>query len=152
MILLGGATSLLVGNAFQAQMPGFAHDFGHEKQDWAYSMLLGANAGGAAIGRSVAGRHRHGCGRTRVTRAICSILWCVAIVGFAAVDGLSSSRSRCCSVAGFLNLAFSLHGANLVQLQAPAQSARALDRVCSTLSKQWPARFQRRDRRRDRTA
>jgi len=31
-------------------MPEFAHDFGHEKQDWAYSILLGANAGGAAIG------------------------------------------------------------------------------------------------------
>ena len=50
MILLGGATSLLVGNAFQAQMPEFAHDFGHEKQDLAYSMLLGANAAGAVIG------------------------------------------------------------------------------------------------------
>ena len=50
MILLGGATSLLVGNAFQAQMPEFAHDFGHDKQDWAYSVLLGANAAGAVLG------------------------------------------------------------------------------------------------------
>ena len=50
MTLLGGATSLLVGNAFQAQMPEFAHDFGHDKQDWAYSVLLGANAAGAVIG------------------------------------------------------------------------------------------------------
>ena len=50
MILLGGATSLLVGNAFQAQMPEFAHDFGHDKQDVAYSMLLGANAAGAVVG------------------------------------------------------------------------------------------------------
>ena len=50
MILLGGATSLLVGNAFQAQMPEFAHDFGHDKQDWAYSILLGANAAGAVLG------------------------------------------------------------------------------------------------------
>src|SRR4029453_16340764 len=40
MILLGGATSLLVGNAFQPQMPEFAHDLGHDHQDWAYSMLL----------------------------------------------------------------------------------------------------------------
>ncbi|MGH7887616.1 MAG: MFS transporter, partial [Candidatus Binatia bacterium] len=50
MMLLGGATSLLVGNAYQAQMPEFAHDFGHDKQDWAYSVLLGANAAGAAVG------------------------------------------------------------------------------------------------------
>src|SRR5919106_1505063 len=50
MILLGGATSFLVGNAFQAQMPEFAHDFGHDKQDLAYSVLLGANAAGAVVG------------------------------------------------------------------------------------------------------
>jgi hypothetical protein len=32
MILLGGATSFLVGNAFQVQMPEFAHDFGHDSK------------------------------------------------------------------------------------------------------------------------
>ena len=48
MILLGGATSLLVGNAFQAQMPEFAHEYGHDKQDLAYSVLLAASAAGAA--------------------------------------------------------------------------------------------------------
>ena len=81
MILLGGATSLLVGNAFQAQMPEFAHDLGHDKQDtliafcwprapperWSAVLLEGkgwlrANARNAAI---------------------CSILWCVVIVAFA---------------------------------------------------------------------
>ena len=83
MILLGGATSLLVGNAFQAQMPEFAHDFGHDKQDWAYSMLLGANAAGAAAG----GLLLEGTGWLKANArnaAICSILWCVTIVGFAA--------------------------------------------------------------------
>src|SRR4029453_16232718 len=50
MILLGGATSLLVGNAFQAQMPEFAHEYGHDKQDLAYSVLLAANAAGAVVG------------------------------------------------------------------------------------------------------
>ena len=83
MILLGGATSLLVGNAFQAQMPEFAHDFGHDKQDWAYSMLLGANAAGAAVG----GLLLEGTGWLKANArnaAICSILWCLTIVGFAA--------------------------------------------------------------------
>ena len=58
MILLGGATSLLVGNAFQAQMPEFAHDYGHDKQDVAYSMLLGANAAGAVVGGILLGGRR----------------------------------------------------------------------------------------------
>src|SRR5687767_9987048 len=83
MILLGGATSLLVGNAFQAQMPEFAHDYGHDQQDVAYSMLLGANAAGAVVG----GLLLEGGGLLRANprnAAICSILWCMLIIAFAA--------------------------------------------------------------------
>src|SRR6476660_744124 len=119
MILLGGATSLLVGNAFQAQMPGFAHDFGHEKQDWAYSILLGANAGGAAVG----GLLLEGTGMLRPNAriaAISSILWCVAIVGFAmSTNYLLAIALLFC--AGFLNLTFLSMAQTLVQLQAPTQ-------------------------------
>jgi MFS family permease len=119
MILLGGATSLLVGNAFQAQMPEFAHDFGHDKQGWAYSILLGANAGGAAVG----GLLLEGTGLLRANprnAAICSILWCVAIIGFAASQlyYLSVALLFC---AGFLNLAFMSMAQTLVQLQAPSR-------------------------------
>jgi MFS family permease len=119
MILLGGATSLLVGNAFQAQMPEFAHDFGHDKQDWAYSILLGASAGGAAIG----GLLLEGTGLLKANprnAAICSILWCVAIIGFAASSNyyLSVALLFC---AGLLNLAFLSMAQTLVQLQAPTQ-------------------------------
>jgi len=119
MILLGGATSLLVGNAFQAQMPEFAHDFGHDKQDWAYSVLLGANAAGAVLG----GLLLEGKGLLKANpwnAAICSILWCVTIIGFAA------STSYALGVlllfcAGVLNLAFMSMAQTLVQLRAPAQ-------------------------------
>lgn len=117
MILLGGATSLLVGNAFQAQMPEFAHDFGHDKQDWAYSMLLGANAAGAAVG----GLLLEGTGWLKANArnaAICSILWCVAIIGFA-VSTLFSVAITLLFFAGFLNLAFLSMAQTLVQLQAP---------------------------------
>jgi MFS family permease len=119
MILLGGATSLLVGNAFQAQMPEFAHDFGHEKQDWTYSILLGANAGGAAIG----GLLLEGTGLLRPNArnaAICSILWCLAIVGFAVSSNyvLAVALLFC---AGLLNLTFLSMAQTLVQLQAPTQ-------------------------------
>jgi MFS family permease len=119
MILLGGATSLLVGNAFQAQMPEFAHEYGHDKQDLAYSMLLGANAAGAVVG----GILLEGRGLLRANArnaAICSILWCMAIIGFAA------SSSYVFSIvllfcAGLLNLAFLSMAQTLVQLKAPTQ-------------------------------
>jgi MFS family permease len=119
MILLGGATSLLVGNAFQAQMPEFAHDFGHDRQDWSYSILLGANAAGAAVG----GLLLEGTGLLRANprnAAICSMLWCIAIIGFAASGNyyLSVGLLFC---AGLLNLAFLSMAQTLVQLQAPSQ-------------------------------
>src|SRR5215470_6378753 len=50
MILLGGATSFLVGNAFQAQMPEYAHHLGADEAGAWYSVLLAANAVGAIIG------------------------------------------------------------------------------------------------------
>jgi MFS family permease len=119
MILLGGATSLLVGNAFQAQMPEFAHDYGHDNQDVAYSVLLGANAAGAVLG----GILLEGRGWLRANArnaAICSILWCLAIIGFAASGNyyLSVVLLFC---AGLLNLAFMSMAQTLVQLQAPSQ-------------------------------
>jgi MFS family permease len=119
MILLGGATSLLVGNAFQAQMPEFAHDFGHDKQDWAYSVLLGSNAAGAVLG----GLLLEGKGLLKANpwnAAICSILWCITIIGFAATNsyGLGVLLLFC---AGLFNLAFLSMAQTLVQLRAPAQ-------------------------------
>ncbi|MDH3444126.1 MAG: MFS transporter, partial [Deltaproteobacteria bacterium] len=119
MILLGGATSLLVGNAFQAQMPEFAHDYGHDKQDLAYSVLLASGAAGAVIG----GLLLEGGGLLAANArnaAICSILWCLAIIGFAASSNyyLSVGLLFC---AGLLNLAFLSMAQTLVQLEAPTQ-------------------------------
>lgn len=119
MILLGGATSLLVGNAFQAQMPEFAHEYGHDKQDLAYSVLLGANAAGAVLG----GVLLEGRGWLRANArnaAVCSILWCMVIIGFAASQSyyLSVALLFC---AGVLNLAFMSMAQTLVQLQAPTR-------------------------------
>jgi MFS family permease len=119
MILLGGATSFLVGNAFQAQMPEFAHDFGHDQQDWAYSMLLTANAAGSVVG----GLLLEGTGLLKPNArnaAICAMLWCVAIIGFAASTSypLAIALLLC---AGFLNLTFLSMAQTLVQLGAPAQ-------------------------------
>jgi len=119
MILLGGATSFLVGNAFQAQMPEFAHDFGHDKQDLSYSMLLGANAAGAVVG----GLLLEGQGWLRPSArnaAICSMLWCCAIGGFAAAKSYPLAVALL-FFAGLLNLAFLSMAQTLVQLMAPSQ-------------------------------
>jgi MFS family permease len=119
MILLGGATSLLVGNAFQAQMPEFAHDYGHDKQDVAYSMLLGANAAGAVVG----GILLEGGGFLKASprnAAVCSIVWCVLIIAFAASTSYPLSVALLFG-AGLLNLAFLSMAQTLVQLQAPPQ-------------------------------
>src|SRR5206468_13053877 len=50
MIVLGGTTSFLVGNAFQAQMPEYAHHLGTDEAGTWYSVLLAANDVGAIIG------------------------------------------------------------------------------------------------------
>ena len=99
---------------------GVCPDFGHDKQDWAYSMLLGANAAGAAVG----GLLLEGTGWLKANArnaAICSILWCMTIVGFAAVDQLSTLALALLFSSGVLNLAFLSMAQTLVQLQAPPQ-------------------------------
>src|SRR5882757_7873436 len=49
MTLLAGLTSFLVGNAYHAQMPGYATDLGHGDPGLSYSMLLAADAAGALL-------------------------------------------------------------------------------------------------------
>src|SRR5207342_3112061 len=82
MILLAGASSLLVGNAFQAQMPEFAHDLGTEEAGSSYAVLLGAGAAGAlAAGLTLESR-----GLLQAdprTAIVLAILWCSVIAGFA---------------------------------------------------------------------
>jgi MFS family permease len=100
-------------------MPEFAHDFGHDQQDVAYSMLLGANAAGAVVG----GLLLEGRGLLKANArnaAICSILWCVAITGFAATSSYPTAIVLL-FCAGLLNLAFISMAQTLVQLRAPNQ-------------------------------
>ncbi|HWM79149.1 MAG TPA: MFS transporter, partial [Methylomirabilota bacterium] len=83
MIVLGGTTSFLVGNAFQAQMPEYAHDLGTDEAGVRYSILLGANAAGALTGGLVL--ESRGLLQARPQTAIVfTVLWCLVIAGFAA--------------------------------------------------------------------
>jgi MFS family permease len=117
MIFLGGAASLLVGNAFHASMPEFAHDLGTEKADYAYSALLAANAAGSVFGGFVLD------GKAwlppTVKAAIgCAILWCLTMTLFAFSTSYPLSLVLL-FIAGALNLAFYSIAQTIVQLEAP---------------------------------
>ncbi len=117
MIVLGGAASLFVGNAFQANMPEFAHDLGTEKADFAYSALLAANAAGSVFGGFVLD------GKAwlppTVKSAIgCAIFWCITMTVFAFSSSYPFSLVLL-FVAGALNLSFYSIAQTIVQLEAP---------------------------------
>ncbi|HZS02024.1 MAG TPA: MFS transporter [Chloroflexota bacterium] len=117
MVALAGVSALLIGNAFQAQMPGFAHDLGTDNAGFGYSMLLGANAAGAFFG----GILLEGTGllRPSVRAAIVTAgLWCLAIGGFAAAQSYPLAVALL-FVAGMLNLGYTAMAQALVQLLAP---------------------------------
>ena len=120
MILLAGGTSLLVGNAYQAQMPEFARDLGHTHADLSYSMLLGADAAGAlAAGLLLESR---GLLQARAPTAFTlALLWCIAIGSFAAITSYPLALAVL-FVAGFLELSFNAMAQTLVQLHAPAHA------------------------------
>jgi len=119
MILLAAVSSLFVGNAFQAQMPEYAHDLGTDDAGVRYSLLLGANAAGALVGGLVL--ESRGLLAARPQTAIAfTLLWCVVIAGFAAATSYPLAVALM-FVAGFLNLAYSSMSQTLVQIHAPAQ-------------------------------
>jgi len=117
MIALAGVSSLLVGNAFQAQMPEFAHDLGTERADFSYSVLLAATAAGSLLG-GLALESRSMLIARPQTAMILTILWCLAIGGFAAVTSYPLAVALMLA-AGFLNLAFTSMAQTLVQVHAP---------------------------------
>ena len=117
MIVLGGAASLFVGNAFQASMPEFAHDLGTDKADFAYSALLAANAAGSVFGGFVLD------GKQWVPPTVkaaigCAILWCLTMTVFAFSNSYPLSLTLL-FIAGALNLAFYSIAQTIVQLEAP---------------------------------
>jgi MFS family permease len=117
MTLLAGAASLFVGNAYQAQMPEFAHHLGHADAGMAYSMLLSADAAGALVAGLVLESRSLLPVRER-TAFILTMLWCLAIAGFAASDNYLLALGML-FIAGFLSLAASAMSQTLVQLAAP---------------------------------
>src|SRR5690606_29173190 len=117
-ILLAGGASLFIGTAYQAQMPGFAHDLGHMDADLSYSILLGADAAGALM----AGFVRESRGMlppSPRTACVLALLWCAALIGFAASTIYPLSLVLL-FIAGFVELSFNSMAQTLVQINAPA--------------------------------
>jgi MFS family permease len=119
MTVLVGAASFFVGNAYQAQMPGFASDLGHERADFAYSMLLAADAAGGLIGGVILETRSWLAPRAR-TAFVLALIWCIALIGFARAHSYLLAVSLL-FVAGFVELAFNSMAQALVQLNAPGE-------------------------------
>ncbi|MPZ39865.1 MAG: MFS transporter [Rhizobiales bacterium] len=118
MTLLAAASSFVIGNAYQAQMPEFAADLGHDHADFHYSMLLAANAAGALAAGLIL--ELYGLLQARPKMAVVLVmLWAICIGGFALSENYALSLILLVA-AGFLNLAFSAMAQTLVQLHAPS--------------------------------
>jgi len=119
MVVLVGGASLLVGNAYQAQMPEFAHDLGHGDGRLTYSMLFAADAAGAFTAGIVL-ESRGLLPPAPRTAFLLALGWCIAIGTFA---WTSSYPIALCLlfVCGFLELSFYAMAQTLVQLNAPPE-------------------------------
>ncbi|HSS39739.1 MAG TPA: MFS transporter, partial [Polyangia bacterium] len=121
MVLLAGGASFFVGNSYQAQMPGFAHDLGHGDPGVAYTLLLGADAAGALLAGFLL-EARGGLVRTSAPAAMkLAMLWAAALFGFAFARTYLMALPLLFA-AGFFELSFSSMAQTLVQMEAPDTS------------------------------
>jgi MFS family permease len=119
MTLLVGAASFFVGNAYQAQMPGFARDLQHGQANFTYGVLLGADAAGGLLGGLIL--ETRGWLRPEPRTAfVLAMIWCVALFGFARAHAYPLALALL-FVAGFVELAFNSMAQALVQINAPGE-------------------------------
>src|SRR5436190_3457821 len=117
MVVVAGATSFLVGNAFQAQMPAYANCLGADETGTRYTMLLAADAVGAVIG--VLLLESANFSRPSVRTAIASAgLWGLAMGLFPLTQSYPMAVALLV-LAGIFNIAFQSMSQTLVQLLAP---------------------------------
>src|SRR5262249_50920476 len=117
MIVLGGATAFFVGNAFQAQMPEYAHHLGTDEAGVGYSVLLAANAVGAVIGALLL-EGSNLLPPTARTAILCAAAGSVTIGLFPAAPTYGTAVALLV-LAGVFNIAFTSMAQTLVQLLAP---------------------------------
>jgi MFS family permease len=117
MILLGGATSFFVGNAFQAQMPEYAHHLGTDDAGTRYSLLLAANAVGAITG-AVLLESAPFIRLSARTAIGCAAVWGVLMALFPVTPSYPTAVVILV-LAGIFNIAFTSMAQTIIQLLAP---------------------------------
>jgi MFS family permease len=117
MTALAGLSSFVLGNAYGAQMPNFAHDLGHGDPGVSYSMLLAADAAGAfTAGLLLEGRNL--LAPKARTAIILAMVWSCALAGFALATNYYAALALL-FIAGFFELSFNAMAQTLVQINAP---------------------------------
>jgi MFS family permease len=117
MIALGGATSFFVGNAFQAQMPEYAHHLGTDDAGTRYSLLLAANAVGAITG-AVLLESAPFIRLSARTAIGCAAVWGVLMALFPVTPSYPTAVIILV-LAGAFNIAFTSMAQTIIQLLAP---------------------------------
>jgi MFS family permease len=118
MTVLAGATSLFVGNAFQAQMPEYASYLGADETGTSYTVLLAADAAGAVLG--VLLLESANLWRPSVhTAIVCAGLWAVTMGLFPMTQNYQVAVTLLV-LAGVFNITFQSMAQTLVQILAPA--------------------------------
>jgi hypothetical protein len=118
MIVLAGASSFFVGNAFQAQMPEYAQYLGADDGGALYSILLAANAAGAIVGVIwlEGGANLQPSARAAMLFAI---LWGITMGLFPMAQSYPTAVGLLV-LSGIFSIAFTSMAQTLVQLLAPA--------------------------------
>jgi MFS family permease len=132
MTLLAGSASLCIGNAYQAQMPGFAEDLGLHNAGLAYAALLASDAAGA-IGAVLLLEGRGLLSATPGRALLLGACWCLAMGGFALAHGLPLTLALLFA-AGFFELAFGAMAQTIVQMRSPENQRGAIIGLFNTAS------------------
>jgi MFS family permease len=118
MLAVVGLTAVLVGNAFQAQMPEFAEDLGDPDGGHGYTALQMSQAGGALVAGF--GLEATGLLRPNVTLGVvCALLFSLSVAAFAMSPSVEIAVVFL-FLAGMFRLSFSTMAQTIVQLEAPA--------------------------------
>jgi MFS family permease len=118
MVVIAGATSFLVGNAFQAQMPAYANFLGADDTGTRYTVLLAADAAGAVVGMLLLETANFPGASVRLAIAAAG-LWGVTMGLFPLTNSYGTAVALL-ALAGVFNIAFQSMAQTIVQLLAPA--------------------------------
>jgi MFS family permease len=120
MMLLAAGASWFISNSYQAQMPAYAHDFGHGDPGLTYSLLLAADALGALCA-GLLWEYRGQRSQPTTQRALGYALIWAACMALFALTGHYAVAIVLLFVAGFAELTSNSTAQTIVQTTAPLE-------------------------------